>query len=70
MLMPYLDYMLSISNSCTDKVKTQAKRIVNRSLRIALRLDSHRSVNTLHDKTGIMKLDIGAFFAFVLPNYM
>lgn len=62
MLMPYFDYMLFLYNSCTDKFKTKAQCLVNRSLRVALGTDSQTSVNSLHDQTAIMKLDIRARF--------
>lgn len=39
-LIPYFDYMVFLSNSCTDKVLTKTKRLVNRSLRIALNVNS------------------------------
>lgn len=57
MLLPYFDYMLFLFSSCTDKVKTKAQRILNRSLRIALRVDQATPVNELYNRAGVMKLD-------------
>lgn len=61
MLIPYFDYMF-VSSACTDQTITKAKRFVNRSLRIALRVNRYTHVNELYDRTKVMKSDIRQSF--------
>lgn len=36
MLLPFFDYMLFVTTSCTDKTMIKSQRIVNRSIRISI----------------------------------
>lgn len=62
MMLPFFDYVIFLSSSCTDKIMTKLHRIVNKALRIALLENRFTPTNELYDKTKVMKLDLRARF--------
>lgn len=58
MMLPFFDYVIFLSTSCTVKLMTKLQRIVNRALRLALSENRFTPINNLYDRTRVMKLDL------------
>lgn len=62
MLLPYLDYVLFVSTSCTNSSMSKLQRLVNRALRVVYLASRYTRLDDLYDRAFIMRNDLRARF--------